>query len=169
DGVNFVDVSLRYGRAQFQTSPFDSNRASGSVAVGRDVSAGGSISLDATSERVMFAKTAVNGDFTLSSLFGRYELQAARTNFVGEIGLTKVDQASAGSSAVPTAGPPSSAVPYLPVQPEPGGSLTGPLVRLQLTRRISTSNRLIFSGGQVLTDPASSFSAQGVGATGIST
>ena len=169
DGVNFIDVNLRYGRAQFQTSPFNSNRAIGSVAVGRDVSAGGSISLNATSERVMFANTDLNGDFTLSSLFGRYELQGARTNFVGELGVTTVDQASAGSSAVPPAAPPSSAVPYLPVQATPGGSLTGPLVRLQMTRRISASNSLIFSGGQVLTDPASSFSAQGVGATGIYT
>jgi hypothetical protein len=183
DGVNFVDVNLRYGRAQYQTSPFNSNRASGSVAVGRDVSAGGSISLEATSERVMFANTDVNGDFTLSSLFGRYELQGARTDFVGELGLTTVSRASAGSSGAPVAinppgqaiglpgapGPPSAAVPYLPVQAEPGGSLTGPLVKVQLTRRISASSSLIFSGGQILTDPASSFSAQGVGATGIPT
>ena len=88
DGVNFVDVNLRYGRAQFQTSPFNSDRALASVAVGRDVSAGGSISLNATSERVMFANTEVNGDFTLSSLFGRYELQGARTYFIGELGVT---------------------------------------------------------------------------------
>ena len=184
DGVNFVDVNLRYGRAQFQTSPFNSDRALASVAVGRDVSAGGSISLNATSERVMFANTEVNGDFTLSSLFGRYELQGARTKFVGELGLTTVDQARSGSSEAtpvpinppgPAMGPaaaaglPSSAVPYLPVQAEPGGTLTGPLIKLQLTRRISASNSLIFSGGQILTDPASSFSAQGVGAIGIAT
>jgi hypothetical protein len=173
-GVNFLDVSLRYGHAQFQTSPFNSNRALASVAVAREVSAGGLISLDATSERVMFANTDINGDFTLSSVFGRYELQGARTNFVGELGITTVSQSSAGISGVspvpmarprPAVGPPEVA----PVEAEPGGSLTGPRVKLQLTRRISASNSLIFSGGEILTDPASSFSAQGVGATGIPT
>lgn len=173
-GVNFVDVNLRYGHAQFQSSPFDNNRASGSVAVGRDVSAGGSISLDATAERVMFANTNVNGDFTLSSLFGRYELEGARTKFVGELGFTTVSRASAGSSAVSPVSitQPGAAIgpsEMAPVQAEPGGSLSGPLVKLQLTRRISASNSLIFSGGQLLSDPVSSFSAQGVGATGIPT
>jgi hypothetical protein len=158
-GVNFVDVNLLYGRAQFQTSPFDSNRALGSVAVGRDVSAGGSISLNATSERVMFDNTDINGDLTLSSAFARYELVSERTQLVGELGLTSAKQDSAGSASAGAA----------LVQPAPGVSLTGPLIKLELTRRISASSRLIFLGGQVLTDAASSFSAQGVGATGIPT
>jgi hypothetical protein len=162
DGVNFIDVNLRYGRAQFQTSPFDSNRVYGSFALGRDVSAGGSISLNANSERVMFENTDVNGDFTMNSVFMRYELDGARTNFVGELGLTKVDQDAAASSAAPLAG--TSVIP-----PSPAVTMTGPLAKLQLTRRISASNSLIFSGGQVLTDPASSFGAQSIGATGIFT
>lgn len=174
DGVNFVDVSLRYGRAQFQTSPFDSNRAVGSVAIGRDVSAGGSISLNATSERVMFENTAVNGDLTLSSLFGKYELEGARTSFTGELGASTLNQSSAGSSAVSSItinplGPAIGVSEAVPVQAEPAESFTGPLAKLQLTRRVSASNTVIFTGGQILTDPASSFSAQGVGATGIST
>jgi hypothetical protein len=159
--VNFLDVNLRYGRADFQTSPYDNNRALGSIAVGRDVSAGGSISLDATSERVMFTNTDINGDFTLTSLYGRYEFQGARTGFVGELGASKVDQSAANlASGVPVTG----ALGAPQILPQPGGSHTGGLLKLQVTRRLSASNSLNFSGGQVLTDPASSFSAQGVGA-----
>ena len=173
DGVNYVDVSLRYGRAQFQTSPFDSNRAVGSVAIGRDVSAGGSVSLNATSERVFFENTAVNGDLTLSSLFGKYELEGARTSFTGELGASTVNQSSAGSSAVSSItinplGPTIGVSEAVPVQAAPRESLTEPLAKLQLTRRVSASSSVIFSGGHILTDPASSFSTQGVGATGIS-
>jgi hypothetical protein len=174
DSLDFIDVNVRYGRAQFQTSPFDSNRALGSVAVGRDVSAGGSLSLDATSERVMFADTAVNGDFSLSSVFGRYEFSGARTSLVGELGASKVDQAGAESSAalpIPITQPGSANgfSEAAPVQADPGGSLTAPLLKLQLTRRLSAASSLVFSGGQVLTDPASSFGAQGLGIAGIST
>lgn len=176
-GINFLDVSARYGRTQYQISPFNSNRAFGSIALGRDVSAGGSISLNANSERVMFADTAVNGDFTITNAFGRYQLQGARTNFVGELGVSRVDQSSVtadqtvslpivrlGSS---NSGGLGTAVPTLPILAEPGGSLTGPLLKLQLSRQVSASSRLIFAAGQILTDPASSFSTQGVGATGI--
>jgi len=152
-------VNLRYGRANFQTSPFNSDRAFASVAVGRDVSAGASISLNATSEHVMFANTDINGNFTLSSLFSRYELAGARTYFVGEIGATTVSQDAASGAPVDAQG--------IAVKVTPGGSLTGPLVKLQWTRRISASNSLIFTGGQFLTDPASSFSLAGVGATGV--
>jgi hypothetical protein len=158
-GVDFIDVNLRYGRAQFQTSPFDSNRAFASIAVGRDVSAGGTMSLDAASERVMFADTDINGDFTLSSLFGRYELAGARNYFIGELGATTVSRDAASGAPVDTQG--------IAVRAAAGGSLTGPLLKLQLTRRISASNSLIFTAGQFLTDPASSFSIEGVGATGV--
>ena len=164
-GVNFVDVNLRYGRAQFQTSPFDSNRALANVAVGRDVSAGGSISLNATSERVMFTNTDINGDLTLSSAFARYEIVSERTHLIGELGLTSAKQASAGSASASSVSPTQPGA--LLVEPEPGVSLTGPLIKLELTRRISASSKLIFLGGQLLTDAASSFSAQGVGATGV--
>jgi hypothetical protein len=168
-GVNFVNVSARYGRTQYQTSPFSSNRAFASLALGRDVSAGGSISLDANSERVMFANTQLNADFTRTSAFGRYELEGARTSFVGELGVTTVDQASirsASGSPGPMTGL-GSGVPNLAILAEPGGSLTGPLVRLQLSRRVSPSSKVILTAGQNLTDASSSFSAQTTGATGI--
>src|SRR5579859_2144237 len=96
-GVNFIDVSARYSRAQYQSSPFDSNRGLGSLDVGRDISAGASVSLDAEFERVMFDKAGVqatsttipgttttspvvNNDFNRTSAFGRYEIHGARTD-----------------------------------------------------------------------------------------
>lgn len=170
-GVDFVNVSARYARAQYQSSPFNSNRFLASIALGRDVSASASISLNVNTERVLFENTVINTDFNRSSVFGRYELHGSRTDFVGEIGATVVGT-SAGSGAAgdasttmttPGAG---SATPTLVVQP--AGSLTGPLAKLQLSRQVSPSAKLIFTAGQDLTDASSSFSSQAMGATGIS-
>lgn len=118
----------------------------------------------------MFANTSLNGDFTLSSVFGRYEFEGARTKFTGELGLSIVDQSSTNGTQVSQLPlPPGSVSGATPIsiQAAPGGTLTEPMARLQLTRRLSASTRLIFTGGRILTDPASSFGAQSVGATGI--
>jgi hypothetical protein len=170
-GVDFVNVSARYARAQYQTSPFNSNRYLASVALGRDISAAASISLNVNTERVLFENTVVNTDFDRSSAFGRYELQGARTDFIGEIGATTVN-ASSGSGAT-SGGPPTATTPSTGAAiPQPvtqaGASLNGLLAKLQLSRQLSPSAKLIFTGGQDLTDASSSFSNQSVGATGIS-
>lgn len=175
-GINFLDLSARYGRTQYQISPFNSNRVLGSAAVGREMSAGTSVSLNATTEHVMFADTAVNADFTRTSAFGRYELQGARTAVIADLGVSTVNQSSvSGANALPlpiiqqTGGTTGLGVQGLPVLAEPGGSLTGPLARLQLTRVVSPSAKVILTAGQILTDASSSFSTQTTGATGIPT
>ena len=101
-GIDFVEISARYARAQYQTSPFNSNRLLASIALGREVSAGGSISLNANTERVMFDNTVLNTDFERSSGFGRYEIQGARTDFVGELGGTVVSQSGASTAVLPS-------------------------------------------------------------------
>lgn len=173
-GLNFLDVSSRYGRTSYQTSPFDSNRGFGYVALGRQVSAGASMSLDASAERVMFTDTAVNADFTQSNLYARYELLGARTRIVAEVGVSKVDQASvdAGNAAATIrlgsgVGNGGTGAAALPILAEPGGSRTSPLAKLQLTRRISPASTVILTAGQSLTNAGSSFSTQNTGATGI--
>jgi hypothetical protein len=170
-GVDFIDVSARYARAQYQTSPFNSNRFLANIALGRDISAGASVSINANSERVLFENTVVNTDFDRSSVFGRYELHGARTDFVGEIGATVVDtSAGAGTQAAtpPGAPPTGGGAPNDTVLTQHGGSLTGPLAKVQLSRRVSPSAKLIFTAGQDLTDASSSFSSQSMGAAGIS-
>jgi hypothetical protein len=169
-GIDFVEISARYARAQYQTSPFNSNRLLASIALGREVSAGGSISLNANTERVLFDNTVLNTDFERSSGFGRYEIQGARTDFVGELGGTVVSQSGASTAVLPSDVPPGSNVtpPVVSSQVGGPGSVSGPLAKLEVSRRISPAAKLIFAAGRDLTDASSSFSNQTTGVvTGI--
>jgi hypothetical protein len=172
-GVEFIAVDARYTRAQYQSLPFDSNRFSGSVAFGREIAAGASIALNASSERVLFDNTLLNSDFERTSGYGRYELQGARTAFVGELGATVVSQSGNSYAVLPTgtttvaprgsiAGPPGYST-----QTGGSGSSTGPLAKLELSRAISPMAKIILRAGRDLTDGSSSFSTQSTGAAGI--
>ena len=171
-GIDFIDVSARYARAQYQTSPFNSNRLLGSVVFGRDISAGAAVSLNANTERVLFDNTVVNTDFERSSGFGRYEVHGARTDFVGELGATVVNQSGAspasglvnvGSVGVVTPG----AAPVAVSQTK--DSTSGPLAKLELTRKVSASAKVFLTAGRDVTDSSSSFAAQSTGAVGVNT
>jgi len=131
-GVSFMNLSARYARAQYETNPYSSNRGLGSLAVGRYLSAGASVSLDADFERVMFDNATLNTDFDRTSAFGRYELHGARTDFEGDLGASRISQE--------------------------GPSTTGPLAKLKLTRRLSAAAMLTLTAGRELTDSSSSFS-----------
>ncbi len=142
-GVSFVNLSARYASAQYQTSPFSSNRGSGSLAVGRDISAGALVSLNADFERVMFENTVVNTDFDRTSGFGRYELHGARTDFEGDLGASRISQQ--------------------------GQSTTGALAKVQLSRKLSPAAKLTLTAGRELTDGSSSFSTLQTGAISAGT
>jgi hypothetical protein len=172
EAVDFVDISVRYARAQYQTSPFNSNRFLGDFTLGRDITAGATISINANAERVLFENTVVNTDFNRDSLFGRYELHGSRTDFTAELGATRVDSSGTSPAGGPESPPESttsgSSVSNPAVLTQPGGSLTGPLAKVQLSRRVSPSAKVILTAGQDITDASSSFSSQSMGATGIS-
>ena len=138
--TGFLDLSARYARAQYQTSPFDSNRVLASLAWGLQLSARSSLSLDGNTERVMFDNTAINTDFERNSVFAHYEAQGARTDLVASLGASEV-----------TAG---------------GTSTSGPLARLSLTRKLSAAGNLTLLAGRELTDASASFSALQSGAIG---
>jgi hypothetical protein len=139
-GLGFMDVTARYVRTEYQTSPFNSNRISGGVGVGRSLSASSNISLQVSTERVLFENTVLNTDFNRSSVYGHYEVAGSRTEFKADLGATQVDEA--------------------------GTSLTGPLAKLQLSRKISDGAKLIFSVGRDITDASTSFSGLQSGALG---
>jgi len=138
--TGFLDLSARYARALYQTSPFDSNRVLASLAWGLQLSARSSLSIDGNTEHVMFDNTVVNTDFERNSVFGRYEAQGARTDLVASLGASEV-----------TAG---------------GASTPGPLARLSLTRKLSAAANLTLLAGRELTDSSTSFSALQSGAIG---
>jgi hypothetical protein len=141
-GIDYLNASARYARAQFQTSPFSSNRALGSIAVGRYVSADADVSLNAATERVMFDNTTLNTDFDRTSVYGRYTLKGARTDFEADLGASLVS-------------------------PSSGSSTTGALAKLQVVRKISPSASITLAAGRELTDGSSGFSTLQSGAIGL--
>jgi hypothetical protein len=137
----FLNMSARVARAQYQTSPFNSNRVLATLAGGMQLSPNSSVSLNADTERVLFENTLLNTDFDRTNAFVRYELQGARTDFSADLGATKIEQG--------------------------GESTTGPLAKIRLTRKISNAAKLVVSLGRDLTDGASSFSNGPGGSAGV--
>jgi hypothetical protein len=140
-GTGFLNMSARVARAQYETSPFNSNRLQGSLAWGLHLSAQSSVSLNGDTERVLFENTVVNTDFERTNGFVRYEVQGARTGFSADLGATSVSQG--------------------------GQATTGPLARISLTRKLSSASQLRLSLGRDLTDGSSSFSTLQSGAIGV--
>jgi len=166
-GINFIRVSARYARADYGTSPYNSNRLLGSVALGRDVSAGSSVSLNGDFERVMFANTVLNTDFDRTSAFARYEVHGARTDFKADLGATRVSQAGTSTtSSSHGAGTELTGDSGATTVSEAGTSTTGSLAKFELSRQLSARAKLTLAAGHDLTDAAASFSAQQGGAIG---
>jgi hypothetical protein len=140
-GTSFLNLSARIARAQYETSPFNSNRVLGDAAWGFQLSPASTISLNADTERVLFENTLVNTDFDRTNAFVRYEIQGARTSFSADLGGTQIEQG--------------------------GTSTSGALARVQLTRTISAAAKLTLSAGRDLTDGSTSFSTLPAGAIGI--
>jgi hypothetical protein len=141
-GANsYVNASARYARAQYATSPFNSNRLLGNLAWGLQLSARSSVSLNGDTERVMFENTVLNRDFDRSSGFGRYEVHGARTDLTADLGATVIRQN--------------------------GTSTTGGLARVELARKVSAAATLTASVGRDLTDASTSFSNLQGGAIGV--
>jgi len=136
--VGFVDMTGRYARTEYQVSPYNSDLLLGSIAVGRFLSSGSSLSLDGSAQRVLFANTLLNTDYTRSSAYGDFEAQGARSDLSANLGATKVSQSA--------------------------GSITGPLAKLKLSRKLSAAAKLTFTAGRNITDGGTSFSSLQSGA-----
>jgi hypothetical protein len=85
---SYLNMSARYARTDYETSPYNSNRLLGDLAWGYQLSAQSSVSLNGETERVLFANTVVNSDFDRSSGFLRYEVKGARTELSADLGAT---------------------------------------------------------------------------------
>ena len=138
--TGFFDLSARYARVQYQTSPLNSNRAQGSIAVGEQLSASSSVSLNADSERVLFADTVLNQDFDRTNAFARYSLKGARMDLSLDLGATRLDNS--------------------------GDTTTGGLARVTVARKLSPNATVNLTAGHVLTDAGSAFSSLQGGAIG---
>jgi hypothetical protein len=164
---SYLNASVRYARAQYETSPYNSNRILGNLAWGYQLSAQSSVSLNADSERVMFENTLLNSDFDRTSGFVRYEVQGARTDLSVDLGATTIRQNS-GPSAVILDGitPVAQSGTSTPAD-QNGDSTTGGLVKILLARELSAAAKLTLSAGRELTDASTSFSNLQGGAIGV--
>ncbi|HEY0745750.1 MAG TPA: hypothetical protein VGD63_03555 [Steroidobacteraceae bacterium] len=158
--LGFIDATARYGRADYQISPFSSNRFIGSVVFGRQLSAQSTVSLDGSTARVLFDNTAVNGDFTRSSAFVHYDVHAARTDFLANLGATTYHQDAITSSTG------ILILPGVTTVPEGARSQTGPLVKLDLSRKLSPAASLSLDAGRDITDGTVGFSTLPNGTVG---
>jgi hypothetical protein len=166
---SFLNASARYARTEYQTSPFNSNRLLGNLAWGLQLSSRSSVSLNGDTERVLFENTTLNSDFDRTNGFVRYELQGSRTDLSADLGATTIsqDRASTGSDTTVMSGTAGSLGTATPVVSDPGGSTTGGLAKIQLSRKLSMAAKLTFSAGHVLTDASTSFSGLQSGAIGV--
>ena len=139
--TGFLDLSARYARVQYETSPFNSNRLIGDISFGRRLSASSSVSLNVDTERVLFSDTTLNTDFDRTNVFVGYQIQGARTELNAELGGTRVLQSD--------------------------NSTSGALATLTVSRKVSAASKITLSAGRQLTDAGSSFSGLQSGATGV--
>jgi hypothetical protein len=139
--TTFMDMSARVARAQYETSPYNSDRLLGNLAWGLQLSAQSSVSLNADTERVLFENTIVNTDFDRTNGFVRYEIKGARTDLSADLGATVIDQ--------------------------DGSKTNGGLVKFDVSHKLSAAAKLTLSVGRDLTDASNSFSSLQSGAIGI--
>ena len=156
---SYLNASVRYARAQFETSPYNSNRVLGNLAWGYQLSAQSSVSLNGEAERVMFQNTALNSDFDRNSGFVRYEVKGARTEFSADLGATTISQNAGAISTLGQTG-------RLTTIDQNASSTSGGLAKLQLARNLSAASQLTLSAGRYLTDASSSFGNLQGGALG---
>lgn len=139
--TEFLNMSARYARTTYGSSPLDSNRLQGSIAWGLQLSARSTLSLNGDTERVLFDNTVLNTDFDRTNAFVRYGLQGSRTDFTADLGATRISQG--------------------------GESTSGALAKLEFSRKLSSAAKLTVTAGHIFTDASTSFSNLSSGAIGV--
>lgn len=138
--ASFIELEGLYQRITYETSPFDGDSLTGSLAVGRQLSPLSKISLAAQVQKLHFDNTQVNTNFNRRELYGEYSATGARTVFDAQLGATQAN--------------------------DTGRWKTGPLARVSLSRKISPFTTVALNGGREYTDAAGAFSDLTAGAAG---
>ena len=142
----FVRFGARYTLSDYETSPFDDYRLTGMAAIGQQLSAGSSVSLNADVQQVRFDNTVVNTDFDRQRLYAGYDVEGARTELALYAGVARVDEVE---------------------QVDQGEQWTStPIAQLELTRKLSAMATVKLTAGRQYTDLADSFRDLRAGALG---
>ncbi len=137
---SFIKLGARYSRITYQTSPFDGHNLVGSAELGRQLSPLASVSLVVRAEELRFNNTALNTNYDRREAYGRYRISGARTSIDAQLGAAQANDLAAWS--------------------------TSPLVRLELTRRVSPFSLVTLAGGREYTDAGGSFASLRAGTAG---
>lgn len=126
--ASLLRLSGRYSATTYELSPYDSTRAGGGLTFLRNTSERSSMSLAVNTDDVDY-DDAANVDFKRQGASFNYTLQAARTDIDATVGYTWLDI-------------------------DDGSENSGPLVEIEVRRRISNSSALNFRLGTQLSDAA---------------
>ncbi len=138
--ATFVNLDARYSRISYQTSPFDGHNLLGSAEIGRQLSELSRVSIVVGAESLRFDNTTLNTNYDRRAVYGRYLIEGARTSIDAQLGVTQANDVERWKS--------------------------GPMVRLELTHKMSPFSVLSLSGGRENTDSSGSFSNLSSGAAG---
>lgn len=128
----------RYALASYEVSSLDGDRRQVGLTAGRRLSNNGSISLNLVGERLQYDDPAANADYDREQAFIRYEGRGARTRITLDAGYTKIEGLSYTDG--------------------------GATFRLEVSRTVSASSTLSFTGGVRMTDSSDRFRMSELGA-----
>lgn len=126
----------RYSLTTYERDPFDSDSVSGQVALLRQLSSSSNLSLNARYQQVSYDQSALNADYDQSDAFIRYDASGARTNIAVDAGYSRIKRDAAADSE------------------------SGLLLRLDASRRLSSSSTATLAVGREFANAGSAF-AQG--------
>lgn len=129
-----LQLGGRYSAVDYQVSPNDSNRVSGTLALVRNIAARSSLSLNAEHDRVDFTNQAVNTDFNNDALYVAYRVESNRTKILMNVGISRIKMS--------------------------GSTENDSLLKLQVSRTVTAHSTLDLSIGRELTDAGTSFGSQ---------
>lgn len=132
-------LGARFSRVDYQTSPYDSDRWSGSLALEHVLNSGAAISLNAVTQRVNFTQALAGPDFDRNQLYAGYALAGARTTLQLHAGVNQIKRG--------------------------GETTSGGMATLDLQRHIAGRSIFTIGIGRELTDAGTAFGTGGQVAT----
>jgi hypothetical protein len=131
---NSIDVDVRYSRVDFEERPFDNDRLSAALGIGREVSRESTLSLNLTAERTEFDNDGVAAPTAPIEQFEayiRYETTGNRSTLGFDVGYNEVEF--------------------------DGSEGDGILARVDYSRETSANGRFTVSGGTQFSDQGDIF------------
>ena len=130
-GRNPIVLDARYSRVSYEERPFDNDRLSGRLSVGRNTSRDATASLNFFAERIEFDDSAVTPPIDQQEAYIRYEKTGARNTIDVELGYNQVEYA--------------------------GDTGDGVLARIAWTRQTSANGTMRLTGGSQYSDQGNIF------------